>query len=181
VDIAVGFGLFAILSIIRLRSSAVTQQEVAYYFVALVMGLVNGINLPDRGLLVLMNVLLLATMFVVDSRPLRERSRRVEVSLKKLYASDAALVADLEQRLGGRVMYHEVTQIDYIHSHTSVDVRYRPGTGIAVPQPVEPAVAAPTVVPETVEDTQVLPAVNRPTQLVLASSSPRANGAVRPE
>jgi len=34
VDIAVGFGLFAILSIIRLRSSAVTQQEVAYYFVA---------------------------------------------------------------------------------------------------------------------------------------------------
>jgi hypothetical protein len=107
----------------------------------------------------------------------------VEVSLKKLYVSDAALVADLEQRLGGRVMYHEVTQIDYIHSHTSVDVRYRPGTGIAVPQPVEPAAAAPTVVPETVEDTQVLPAVNRPTQLVLASSpsSPRANGAVRPE
>ena len=44
VDIAVGFGLFAILSIIRLRSSAVTQQEVAYYFVALVMGLVNGMN-----------------------------------------------------------------------------------------------------------------------------------------
>ena len=36
VDIAVGFGLFAILSIIRLRSSAVTQQEVAYYFMALV-------------------------------------------------------------------------------------------------------------------------------------------------
>ena len=29
VDIAVGFGLFAILSIIRFRSSAVTQQEVA--------------------------------------------------------------------------------------------------------------------------------------------------------
>ena len=38
VDIALGFGLFAILSIIRLRSSAVTQQEVAYYFVALVHG-----------------------------------------------------------------------------------------------------------------------------------------------
>jgi hypothetical protein len=38
VDIAVGFGLFAILSIIRLRSSAVTQQEVAYYFLALVLG-----------------------------------------------------------------------------------------------------------------------------------------------
>ena len=39
VDVALGFGLFAILSIIRLRSSAVTQQEVAYYFAALVIGL----------------------------------------------------------------------------------------------------------------------------------------------
>ena len=183
VDIAVGFGLFAILSIIRLRSSAVTQQEVAYYFVALVMGLVNGINLGDRWLLVLMNVLLLATMFVVDSRRLRERSRRVEVSLKKLYTSDAELVADLEQRLGGRVMYHEVTQIDYVHSHTSVDVRYRPGTGVAVPQPVEPAAPAPIVVPGSVEDTQVMPAVSGPADLVLASSpsGPRVNGAPRPE
>jgi hypothetical protein len=179
----VGFGLFAILSIIRLRSSAVTQQEVAYYFVALVMGLVNGINLGDRWLLVLMNVLLLAAMFVVDSRRLRERSRRVEVSLKKLYTSDAELVADLEQRLGGRVMYHEVTQIDYVHSHTSVDVRYRPGTGVAVPQPVEPAAPAPIVVPGSVEDTQVMPAVSGPADLVLASSpsGPRVNGAARPE
>ena len=52
VDIALGFGLFAILSIIRLRSSTVTQQEVAYYFVALVMGLVNGLDLDDRRLVI---------------------------------------------------------------------------------------------------------------------------------
>jgi hypothetical protein len=59
VDIAVGFGLFAILSIIRLRSSAVTQQEVAYYFIALVLGLVNGMGVPDRALVVGMNVVLM--------------------------------------------------------------------------------------------------------------------------
>src|SRR6187551_2123159 len=52
VDIAVGFGLFAILPIIRLRSSAVTQQ--AYYFVALVLGLVNGMGVPDRWTFALM-------------------------------------------------------------------------------------------------------------------------------
>ena len=67
VDIALGFGLFAILSIIRLRSSAVTQQEVAYYFVALVMGLVNGLGLDDRRMVVLINALLIVTMLVVDS------------------------------------------------------------------------------------------------------------------
>ena len=127
VDIAVGFGLFAILSIIRLRSSTVTQQEVAYYFVALVLGLVNGMNLPDRPLVVLVNVLLLVTMFVVDSKPLRERTRRVEITLDVVHADDAALVADLERRLGGRVMYH---QVDDVRDITVVDVRYRTGSGI---------------------------------------------------
>src|SRR6476619_2205142 len=79
VDIALGFGLFAILSIIRLRSTSVTQQEVAYYFVALVMGLVNGMGLDDRRLVVLINALLIVTMAVVDSKPLRERARRMDV------------------------------------------------------------------------------------------------------
>lgn len=130
VDIAVGFGLFAILSIIRLRSSAVTQQEVAYYFVALVMGLVNGMDVADRGLVIVLNVLLLATMAVFDSKTLRDRSRRVDVQLRKLYDSDAELVADLERELGGRVMYHEVTEIDLGRQHTAVDVRYRPGVGV---------------------------------------------------
>jgi Domain of unknown function (DUF4956) len=129
VDIAVGFGLFAILSIIRLRSSAVTQQEVAYYFVALVMGLVNGMDVADRVLVIMLNILLLATMAVFDSKRLRDRSRRLDVQLKKVYDSDAELVADLERELGGRIMYHEVTEIDLGRQHTSVDVRYRPEAG----------------------------------------------------
>ena len=128
VDIALGFGLFAILSIIRLRSSTVTQQEVAYYFVALVLGLVNGMNLADRVLVVLVNVLLLVTMLVVDSRALRERARRLDITLDVVHADDAALVADLERRLGGRVMHHQVNDIDYVRDTMVVDVRYRAGS-----------------------------------------------------
>src|ERR1700754_1882340 len=102
VDIAVGFGLFAILSIIRLRSSAVTQQEVAYYFIALVLGLVNGMGVPDRGLVVALNVVLLLTMLVFDSKLLRDRSRRMDVRLAGVFTNEAALVAELERRLGGQ-------------------------------------------------------------------------------
>jgi Domain of unknown function (DUF4956) len=127
-DIALGFGLFAILSIIRLRSSAVTQQEVAYYFVALVMGLVNGLNIEDRRLVVIINVVLLVTMAVVDSGRLRNRARRVDVHLDVVHGDDAALVADLERRLGGQVLHHEVNDVDYVRQTMLVDVRYRPGT-----------------------------------------------------
>ena len=98
-DIALGFGLFAILSIIRLRSTSVTQQEVAYYFVALVMGLVNGMDIPDRRLVVLINALLLTAMAVVDSKALRERTRRLDVHLDAVHVDDASLVADLERLL----------------------------------------------------------------------------------
>jgi hypothetical protein len=128
VDIALGFGLFAILSIIRLRSSAVTQQEVAYYFVALVMGLVNGLGLDDHRSVVSINALLLVTMLVVDSRPLRERARHLEVTLDTVHVDDAALVLDLERRLGGLVLRHEVTDIDYVRDTMVVDVRYRAGS-----------------------------------------------------
>lgn len=127
VDIAVGFGLFAILSIIRLRSSAVTQQEVAYYFVTLVLGLVNGLNLSDHVLVATINVLMMVTMALVDSRSLRERARRIEVTLDVVHADSTALVADLERRLGGVVLHHEVNEIDYPHHTMAVDVRYRPG------------------------------------------------------
>src|SRR3954453_19536938 len=44
IEIAVGFGLLPILSIIRLQAGRVTQQEVAYYFLALVLGLLNGLT-----------------------------------------------------------------------------------------------------------------------------------------
>jgi Domain of unknown function (DUF4956) len=135
VDIAVGFGLFAILSIIRLRSSAVTQQEVAYYFIALVLGLVNGMGVPDRGLVVGMNVVLLLTMLAFDSKPLRDRARRMDVRLDGVYTNEAALVAELERRLGGRVAYQEITEIDLMHGHMLIDVRLRPGRGVIVPLP----------------------------------------------
>jgi Domain of unknown function (DUF4956) len=150
-DIALGFGLFAILSIVRLRSSTVTQQEVAYYFVALVAGLVNGLNLGDRVLVAAVNALLIGAMLVVDSRPLRARARRLEITLDTVHHNEDALVADLERRLRGRVMHLQVNEVDYVRDVMVVDVRYQAappikersagfawqGTG----WPVEPAVA----------------------------------------
>jgi hypothetical protein len=129
VDIAVGFGLFAILSIIRLRSSQVTQQEVAYYFVALVLGLINGLNVSDRGLVVGLNLVLLLALAIFDTRALRKRARQIEVHLNQLFVDEDELVAELERLLNGRVLYQETIEMNFINHHMTVDVRYRPGRG----------------------------------------------------
>ena len=51
--------------------------------------------------------------------------RRLDVKLDVIHSDDAALVADLERRLGGRVVRHEVKDIDYVRDTMEVDVRYR--------------------------------------------------------
>jgi hypothetical protein len=85
----------------------------------------------------LINALLLVTMPVVDSRQLRDRARRLDVTLDVVHSDEAALVADLERRLGGQVLHHEVNDIDYVRGTMVVDVRYRARSRVTEPNPDE--------------------------------------------
>ncbi|MFC4115017.1 DUF4956 domain-containing protein [Nonomuraea zeae] len=124
VDIAVGFGLFGVLSIIRLRSSEITQEEIAYYFVALVLGLVNGIAGAWPMTSLLLNGVLLAVMYLADHPGLLGRTRHQVVTLDVVHSDPAMLRVDLESRLRARVLHCVVTQVDYVRDVTVVDVRY---------------------------------------------------------
>ena len=44
VGVGVGLGLFGVLSIVRLRSAEISQEEVAYYFASLAIGLICGLH-----------------------------------------------------------------------------------------------------------------------------------------
>jgi hypothetical protein len=122
--VAFGFGLFAILSLIRLRSDPITPVEVAYYFVALVLGLANGLQFRDRMLTILLDASVVGVMFLLDNRWVLPRSQHHVVTLDVVHASPAALVADLERRLGGRVTHCIVKELDYVRDITRVDVRF---------------------------------------------------------
>jgi hypothetical protein len=69
---------------------------------------------------------------------LRDRSRRIVVRLAGVYTNESALVAELERKLGGRVAYQEITEIDLIHGHMLVDVRLQPGEGVNEPPQPKP-------------------------------------------
>lgn len=123
--LALGFGLFAILSIIRLRSDEVAHEEVAYYFVALVLGIVNGIALEDRGLVDLLTAVVVLTMVVLDNRFVLPGTRRQLVTLDTVHPHEDALRRDLEARLGARVLHLLVRQVDFVREVTVVDVRLK--------------------------------------------------------
>jgi uncharacterized protein DUF4956 len=127
VDLAVGFGLFGVLSIIRLRSDSITQEEIGYYFVALAMGLVNGIAASTPALMAGLDVLLLLTMWIADHPRLGARIQHRLVTLDVVHADPERLRADLESRVGGRVLRSIVTEVDYVRDVMIVDVRFRSG------------------------------------------------------
>ncbi|MEV5239240.1 DUF4956 domain-containing protein [Streptomyces cinnamoneus] len=128
--LTLGFGLFGVLSIIRLRSDAVQHEEVAYYFTTLVLGLVCGLpqlSLPRAAAL---GGILLLVVYCADHPRLLARSRRTLVTLDTVHADPAALRADLARRLGEPLDW-TVMEVDYVRDLTVVDVRYReplPGT-----------------------------------------------------
>jgi hypothetical protein len=127
IDFRVGFGLFALLRLVHLRARKSSEEESAYWFAVLVLALVNGVVLTDWWLALVLNVLVIATLALVDTDRLRYRARNCEVVLDEILHDQSLLVAELERRLNGRVVHHIVEQVDYVRESMVVDVRYRPG------------------------------------------------------
>jgi hypothetical protein len=128
IGVAFGFGLFAILSIIRLRSEPIAPEEGAYYFVSLVIGLINGMQFHNAQLARLLDLGIVAVMVVLDNKFVLPRARRQVVVLDMIYPDEVRLRADLEARLGGKVKRLFVRETDYVKDTTVVDVRYIPLT-----------------------------------------------------
>lgn len=125
VALGLGLGLFGVLSIIRLRSSEISQREVAYYFASLAIGLIAGLPqsqpLPAIGLI----ALIVTVMWAADHPALMSRSRHQIVRLDRAVADETELRAELEDRLGATVTAFAVQQLDLVNDTTLVDVRYR--------------------------------------------------------
>src|SRR3954447_3670701 len=101
---AIGFGLFAMLSIVRLRSEPFGNADLAYFFCALVLALANGLRLDDEWLAVAIDALILLGLYLVDHPALYRRTARQRVVLDEIVTGDAALRAELERRLGVEVV-----------------------------------------------------------------------------
>lgn len=124
VSAGLGLGLFGVLSIIRLRSQELDQEEVAYYFSALALGLLGGIQVKPAWVTPVLMAALLAALFVGDHPRLFSRTRTQTVTLGAAYTSEAQLTERLEKMLGCRVRRLKVRRINLVNDTTVVDVRY---------------------------------------------------------
>lgn len=125
IAMGLGLGLFGVLSIIRLRSSEISQREVAYYFASLAMGLIGGLATTSVWVPAGLIGLILVVMWAADHPALLSRSRHQTIRLDRAYADEAELRVALEAHLGAAVTGLTVQHLDLINDSTLVDVRYR--------------------------------------------------------
>ncbi|MFJ2298550.1 DUF4956 domain-containing protein [Oerskovia paurometabola] len=143
VGAGLGLGLFGVLSIIRLRSTELSQHEVAYYFAALALGLLGGLGATAGWLGVAGSALILVVIAVADHPRLLRRHRSQVVLLDRALPDEAGLVAYLEQLLGAHVHSASVQRLDLVNDTTLVDVRFEvaPGGGVAASSATDVAAA----------------------------------------
>ncbi len=136
VGVGVGFGLFGVLSIVRLRSAELAQQEVAYYFAALALGMLGGIAVSPDWLAPALSVAIVTGLAVADHPRLYARHRYQVLTLDRAITDEQELIAHVEQLLRAQVRHVEVKRVDLVNDLTVVDVRYRLPTSVPSTPPL---------------------------------------------
>ena len=124
IGIGVGMGLFGVLSIIRLRSTEISQYEVAYYFSALSIGLIAGLGSGDPLTSSALIALVLVVVALVDSRKILPASRQEEMRLDRAFTNEDELARHVEKLLGATVTNLRVISVDLVNDTTLIDVRW---------------------------------------------------------
>ncbi|MFL6091166.1 MAG: DUF4956 domain-containing protein [Aeromicrobium sp.] len=121
-----GFGLFALLSMLRLRSAAFTIKDVAFTFLILITGLVNALPTKSWGLLIAVNLAVLFVVLITDTHREAKTTRVMRVVLKKAYSDPAEIRAKVEEKFGLIIESIVIKEVDFVKSTTDLKVEYRP-------------------------------------------------------
>ncbi len=125
-SLGVGFALFAVISIIRLRSDEAGWVEMAYLLVSLSVGLILG--LPGYSLFekcIYASMLVLA-MWVIDHPTLliKRRVRKVSLTIDGVNLDEVALKVAVEELVGRSVDEVTVKSVALTPPSTKVEIRY---------------------------------------------------------
>ena len=119
----IGFGLFGLLSLVRLRSAAFTLKDVAYTFVALILALVNGLPERNFALVVALDAVLLVAIWLTDESRVTRPTRIVRLTLDRALTDTEAVTAEVRERMGIEPVGLTVDDVDFVRDTTRVRVR----------------------------------------------------------
>mgnify|MGYP001087938700 CR=1 FL=1 len=130
IGIGVGFGLFAIFSILRYRTDPMPIREMTYLFIIAALPVMNSIGLDGSGWvqLIVANLAILAILGVLEREWgfHYEASRRIVYEKIELIRSDrqAELIADLEARTGLKIKQVRIGKVNFMRDTAQLTIYY---------------------------------------------------------
>jgi len=122
---AVGFALFGVLSIIRLRSFEFEAHEIAYFFISLAGALLSAIDATSITLPAILCTILLIGISLVDSRRFRTNTHISLVTLDKVVTDPAVIRSQLADLLKAEILNYSVKTVNTLQETTTISVVYR--------------------------------------------------------
>ena len=130
ISVGVGFGMFAIFSILRYRTDPIPIREMTYLFVITALPVMNSAGLQsDIWLeLVAANLFVLLILFILE----REWGFHYEASKKILYEkielikpqNQQALIKDLEERTGLMIKRVVIGKVNFLRDTAEIKIYY---------------------------------------------------------
>jgi hypothetical protein len=122
---AVGFALFGVLSIIRLRSFEFLPTQIAYFFISLAIALICATDLAGLLLPFILVIFMLLAMAIVDSSRFRTSTENSVIVIDTAIPDPTDLKVHLTKLLGAEVIHMNVIGLNLLQETTTVDVTFR--------------------------------------------------------
>ena len=126
-SMGVGIGLFGIFSIMRYRTDTMPVREMTYLFVITAVALVNAVSVgaPFFELLIT-NVIIILAVWLCECRLKTCPTRIIQYDRIELITPERRpeLIADLEKRLGVKVLKVDIGAIDFLRDMAMIRVSY---------------------------------------------------------
>lgn len=130
VDLSIGFafGLFAVFSILRYRTTQIQVKEMTYMFIVIAVAVINALATKKVSYAELMftNFFIIFITYVLEryasSGAVNMQVIRYEIIENIKPENEALLLKDLEERIGKKVTRFEIIEADYIRDSAKLRV-----------------------------------------------------------
>jgi hypothetical protein len=122
---AVGFALFGVLSIIRLRSFEFLPTQIAYFFISLAIALICATDLAGLLLPFILVIFMIVAMALVDSERFRSSTENSVIVIDTAIPDPVELEGHLSKLLNADIIHMNITGVNLLQETTTVDVTFR--------------------------------------------------------
>lgn len=127
ISLGAAFGLFAVFSMLRYRTTTISMKDMSYLFIFIAIGLLSAIHLKINELAII-NGIIFICIFILDSRFFAKR----ELSQKVVYnnldlispAHSSELLSDLSAKTGLTIHRYTISEIDLAAGNAIITAYY---------------------------------------------------------